>query len=61
MLFAPEAQQKAQEEIDRVVAPGRLLDFSDEENLPYVTALVKEALRWNNVAPMGQYSIHRIL
>ncbi|KAK1230783.1 hypothetical protein PQX77_006117 [Marasmius sp. AFHP31] len=53
MLFAPEAQQKAQEELDRVVPSGRLPDFSDEERLPYTTALVKEALRWNNVAPMA--------
>ena len=53
MALFPEAQRKAQEEIDRVVGTDRLPTFEDRENLPYVDALVKEALRWHPVVPMG--------
>ncbi|KAF9476782.1 cytochrome P450 [Pholiota conissans] len=44
---------KAQQELDRVVKPGYLPDFHDQDSLPYVTAIVKEALRWREVAPLG--------
>ncbi|KAM5368098.1 hypothetical protein ACJZ2D_009702 [Fusarium nematophilum] len=53
MTAYPEAQRKAQEEIDRVVGQDRLPSLSDRENLPYVDAVVKEALRWHPVAPMA--------
>jgi cytochrome P450 len=53
MTLYPEVQQKAQAEIDRAVGLDRLPTLSDRENLPYVNALVKEALRWHPVAPMG--------
>lgn len=53
MSMSPEVQRKAQEEIDRVVGSSRLPTFSDRENLPYVDAIVKEALRWHPIAPMG--------
>ncbi|KAI0657965.1 cytochrome P450 [Cubamyces menziesii] len=53
MAMFPEAQRKAQAELDAVVGPDRLPDFSDMNALPYVTALVKEVLRWHVVAPIG--------
>ncbi|KAJ6521007.1 cytochrome P450 [Mycena vulgaris] len=53
MLCNPEAQRKAQEEIDSVVQKGHLPDFDDEASLPYVSAVVKEILRWRPVAPIG--------
>ncbi|KAJ7764910.1 cytochrome P450 [Mycena metata] len=53
MLANPEAQRKAQLEIDSVTGRMRLPDFGDEDNLPYVTALVKEILRWRPVAPIA--------
>lgn len=46
-------QRKAQEEIDRVVGTDRLPTFEDREKLPYINALVKEAMRWWPIAPMG--------
>ncbi len=52
MLCFPEAQKKAQEELDRVLN-GRLPYFRDEKDLPYVAALVKEVLRWKPVTPLG--------
>ncbi|KAJ7483556.1 cytochrome P450 [Mycena latifolia] len=53
MLYNPEAQKKAQAEIDSVIRKGHLPDFGDEASLPYVSALVKEVLRWRPVAPLG--------
>ncbi|UKZ80869.1 hypothetical protein TrVFT333_008634 [Trichoderma virens FT-333] len=53
MVLNPDVQQKAQEEIDRVIGPDRLPGASDEENLPYVSGVVKESLRFFPVAPMG--------
>ncbi|KAJ7147791.1 cytochrome P450 [Mycena crocata] len=53
MLSNPEAQQKAQAELDSVLGKEQLPDFSDQASLPYVTAVVKEVLRWNLVAPIA--------
>ncbi|KAF7358290.1 hypothetical protein MVEN_00878300 [Mycena venus] len=53
MLFHPEAQKKAQAEIDSVVGNGRLPDFDDEPSLPYVSAVMKEVLRWINPTPIA--------
>ncbi|KAA1465965.1 cytochrome P450 [Dentipellis sp. KUC8613] len=53
MTLFPEAQRKAQAEIDAVVGHDRLPNFHDRERLPYVDALVKEVLRWNPVVPLG--------
>ena len=53
MTLHPEAQRKAQDELDRVIRRDRLPTFADRPNLPYVDALVKEVLRWNPVAPLG--------
>ena len=55
MAITPEAQRRAQEEIDRVVGKSRLPTLEDRENLPYVEAIVKETLRWENAAPTGMY------
>jgi len=49
----PEAQKKAQEEIDRVVGQGRSPTLEDEPKLPYCAAFVKETLRWRSVAILG--------
>ncbi|KAJ3516118.1 hypothetical protein NLJ89_g1326 [Agrocybe chaxingu] len=51
LLERPDVLLKAQAEIDRVVKPGHLPDFDDESSLPYIAAIVKEALRWYDVVP----------
>lgn len=51
--FGKEVQLKAWEEIDRVVGSDRSPTWSDEANLPYVRAIVKEVLRWRPVAVLG--------
>ncbi|KAK2011616.1 cytochrome P450 [Colletotrichum eremochloae] len=53
MLMFPDVQKKAQMEIDRVVGSDRLPSFDDQPRLPYINALVKEALRWFPVVPVG--------
>ncbi|KAG6874545.1 hypothetical protein C0992_007569, partial [Termitomyces sp. T32_za158] len=53
MLVNPEAQKKAQDEIDNVVGWNRLPDFSDRPNLPYVEAVFREVMRWRPVGPLG--------
>jgi DNA polymerase II small subunit/DNA polymerase delta subunit B len=52
LLSHPDVLKKAQQEIDAVVKPGQLPDFDDEDSLPYITAIVKETLRWRDVLPI---------
>ncbi|EMD33615.1 hypothetical protein CERSUDRAFT_159814 [Gelatoporia subvermispora B] len=53
MTLFPEAQKKAQEEIDSVIGTDRLPILADRDRLPYVNALCKEVMRWNPVAPLS--------
>ncbi|KAI0700157.1 cytochrome P450 [Cerioporus squamosus] len=53
MAMHPEVQEKAQAELDAVVGPDRLPEHGDRESLPYVNVVAKEALRWQNVVPLG--------
>ncbi|KAL4745449.1 hypothetical protein BDW72DRAFT_211322 [Aspergillus terricola var. indicus] len=53
MVLYPDVQKRAQEELDRVIGRGRLPGFADRDRLPYINAVVKEALRWHPVTPMG--------
>jgi cytochrome P450 len=53
MVLHPDAQRKAQMEIDNIIGLDRLPDFGDETSLPYVSALVKEVMRWHPVTPIG--------
>jgi len=53
IVIHPDVQTQAQKDIDEKIGHGRLPDFSDRHSLPYITAIVKEVLRWNPVAPLG--------
>lgn len=53
MTLYPEAQKKAQQEIDLVVGNDRLPVANDYEQLPYVRALMSEVYRFSPVAPVG--------
>ncbi|OTB02535.1 hypothetical protein M426DRAFT_62206 [Hypoxylon sp. CI-4A] len=53
MLIFPEVQQRAREELDRVVGADRVPMPEDEPNLPYIRGCVKESLRWNATTIMG--------
>lgn len=49
----PDAMEKAQEELDKVIGPTRSPHWDDSPNLPYINAFVKEVLRWRSVAIIG--------
>ena len=53
MLAYPETQARAHAELDAIVGRARLPTFADYPHLPYIRAMVKEALRWRPVAPLG--------
>ncbi|RKL43253.1 hypothetical protein BFJ72_g4666 [Fusarium proliferatum] len=55
MCAFPEVQKKAQEELDHVVGHDRSPDWSDIDSnkLPYITAIVKETLRWRTVTVLA--------
>ncbi|KAF5023001.1 hypothetical protein F66182_4959 [Fusarium sp. NRRL 66182] len=53
MVLFPQVQVRAQEEIDTAMGGNRLPSFEDRDRLPYISALVKETLRWWPIAPMG--------
>ena len=55
MAHNPDIQAKAQAEIDSVTSGIRLPDFTDRDGgaLPYVEAMLTEAMRWIPVAPLG--------
>lgn len=54
-MLNPEVVKKGQRELDAVIGHGQLPTFENEESLPYITAIVKEALRWKEVTPIGRY------
>ncbi|GAA5916201.1 hypothetical protein JCM8208_000032 [Rhodotorula glutinis] len=53
MITHPEVQAKAQAELDSVVGRGRLPSFSDQPDLVYCGAVVREILRWRTVIAGG--------
>ncbi|EIW84503.1 cytochrome P450 [Coniophora puteana RWD-64-598 SS2] len=53
MCRNPDAQRRAQQEIDAVIGADRLPDYNDRGLLPYVEAVYREVLRWYPVAPLG--------
>ena len=53
MALNPEAQKKAQAEIESVVGSKRFPEPKDRENLPYIQAVIHETLRWKPVVPLN--------
>ncbi|KIK54121.1 hypothetical protein GYMLUDRAFT_264755 [Collybiopsis luxurians FD-317 M1] len=53
MLLNPDIQAKAHSELDKVLGPGDLPNFSDKPSLPYITAVVLETLRYRPVTPLA--------
>ncbi|KPI36426.1 O-methylsterigmatocystin oxido [Cyphellophora attinorum] len=53
LAIHPDAQRKAQAEIDAVVGTSRLPNASDRSNLPYVEAYFKEIVRWESIGALS--------
>ena len=61
MTIHSDVQARARAEVDAVIGHDRLVTTMDWEQLqkgdiemPYITALIKEILRWGTVAPLGK-------
>ena len=54
MVFYPDVQRRAQEEISRVTGNDRLPSFSDREALPYIDQILLETMRWHAAVPTGE-------
>ncbi|KAK7042226.1 putative cytochrome P450 [Favolaschia claudopus] len=52
LVAYPDAQRKAQEEMDRVVGSHRMPTLDDLEEMPYIRAMIMETHRFRPVAPM---------
>lgn len=52
LINNPKVLEKAKEEIDKVIGNERLVQESDAPNLPYIQAIIKEALRLHPPIPM---------
>lgn len=59
MTLYPEVYKRLQEEVDRVVGHDRLPSFADRPHLPYVSAVIKETLRWQTILPSGTPILYR--
>ena len=57
MVLYPAAQREAQRELDSLTKPGHLPTLEDEDNFPYVTALVREVFRWGSIVPIGELNL----
>ncbi|CAG7927344.1 unnamed protein product [Penicillium olsonii] len=53
MILHPEIQSKAQQQLDAVCGDSRSPTWADFSQLPYIMMIVKEAMRWRPVAPLG--------
>ncbi|KAK0235434.1 cytochrome P450 [Armillaria nabsnona] len=53
MMQYPDVQKVAQNEIDTVLGNQRLPNLGDQSSLPYISALLKEILRYSPAARLG--------
>ncbi|KAF9483149.1 cytochrome P450 [Pholiota conissans] len=53
MVLHPDIQKRCQEELDSVIGPDRLPVVADRDNLPYLSATMKELMRWQPVSPLA--------
>lgn len=54
MILHPNVARKAHEELDNVLGGGQPT-FADRDRMPYVSAIVKECLRWRRIGPFGEH------
>ena len=59
MAYNTHVVKKAQKQLDDVLGGGGLPDHSDMDKLPYITAIIKENIRWSPQLPIG--ASHRLM
>ncbi|PSR77911.1 hypothetical protein PHLCEN_2v7653 [Hermanssonia centrifuga] len=55
MMLYPDVLKRGQDEIGIVVGTDRQPGFQDQNDLPYINAIVKEVLRWRPIAPLERF------
>ena len=53
MAIHPEVQKRAQRELDQLLGGERLPTLSDQDDLPYISAMIKEIYRWHVPLPVS--------
>lgn len=53
VITHPDVQRKAHEELDKTIGRERLPVPEDKEVLPYISAVIKEVLRWYPTLPFS--------
>lgn len=53
LAMSPEVQERANEELSRVVGDKRSPSFDDYDQLPYIRAIAKEVIRMRPIAPFS--------
>ncbi|UNI25017.1 hypothetical protein JDV02_010725 [Purpureocillium takamizusanense] len=53
IVLHPEYAKRAQDELDRVVGQDRLPCMEDQERLPWLDAMINEAMRWQPPTPFA--------
>ena len=61
MAMYPEAQRKAQKEVDSIIGSGRFPTIEDQEETIYIQALILELFRWHQVTPLGTQAFHHFV
>lgn len=56
MVENPSVFKRAQDEVDDDIGLERLPTFLDRSDLPYINAILKETLRWENVVDVSTYN-----
>ncbi|KDR82192.1 hypothetical protein GALMADRAFT_276748 [Galerina marginata CBS 339.88] len=53
MVLYPRVQEKLRAEVEAATDSERFPTFNDVKNLPYLTAVIKETLRWRPMGPLA--------
>ncbi|OXV06661.1 hypothetical protein Egran_05572, partial [Elaphomyces granulatus] len=53
IILHPEIQQRAQAQLDEVCGEDRSPNWADYQQLPYISMIIKETMRWRPVTPLA--------
>jgi cytochrome P450 len=53
MVLYPRVQEKLRAEIEAATDGERFPTFNEVKDLPYLSAVIKETLRWRPMGPLG--------
>uniref|UniRef100_A0A286XER1 Cytochrome P450 family 2 subfamily D member 6 n=1 Tax=Cavia porcellus TaxID=10141 RepID=A0A286XER1_CAVPO len=53
MILHPDEQRRVQQEIDKVIGPGRCPEMADQAHMPFTNAVIHEVQRFADIIPMN--------